>query len=31
MAPAKYVAEDSFVRHQWEERPMVLGRLDAAV
>jgi hypothetical protein len=24
MAPAVYVAEDGLVRHQWEERPLVL-------
>ena len=24
MAPATYVAEDGLVRHQWEERPLVL-------
>jgi hypothetical protein len=29
MAPAAYVAEDSLVGHQWEERPLVLKRLDA--
>jgi hypothetical protein len=28
MAPAAHVAEDSFVGHQWEERPLVLRRLD---
>jgi hypothetical protein len=31
MAPAAYVAEDGFVRNQWEERPLVLGRLNAPV
>ena len=31
MAPASYVAEDGLVLHQWEERPLVLGRLDAPV
>jgi hypothetical protein len=31
MAPATYVAEDDLVRHQWEERPLVLGRLHAPV
>jgi hypothetical protein len=31
MAPATHVAEDSLVRHQWEDRPLVLGRLDASV
>jgi hypothetical protein len=24
MAPATYVAEDGLVRHQWEERPLIL-------
>jgi hypothetical protein len=24
MAPAAYVAENGLVRHQWEERPLVL-------
>jgi hypothetical protein len=24
MAPAAYVAEDALVRHQWEERPLIL-------
>jgi hypothetical protein len=24
MAPAAFVAEDSLVRHQWKERPLVL-------
>jgi hypothetical protein len=28
MAPAAYIAEDGLVRHQWEERSLVLGRLD---
>jgi hypothetical protein len=28
MAPAAYVAEDGLVRNQWEERPLVLGRLS---
>ena len=28
MAPATCVTEDGLVRHQWEERPLVLGRLD---
>jgi len=28
MALAAYVAEDSFVGHQWEEKPLVLPRLD---
>jgi hypothetical protein len=27
MAPAAYVAEDGLVGHQWEDRPLVLGRL----
>ena len=27
MAPAAYAAEDGLVGHQWEERPLVLGRL----
>jgi hypothetical protein len=31
MASATYVAEDVLVGHQWEERPLVLGRLDAPV
>ena len=31
MAPATYAAEDGLVRHQWEERFLVLGRLDAPV
>jgi hypothetical protein len=26
-----YVAEDGLVGHQWEERPLVLRRLDAPV
>jgi hypothetical protein len=29
MAPAVYVAEDGLVGHQWEERPLVLWRLEA--
>ena len=29
MAPAEYVAEDGFIGHQWEKRPLVLWRLDA--
>jgi hypothetical protein len=29
MAPAAYGAEDGLVGHQWEERPLVLRRLDA--
>jgi hypothetical protein len=28
MAPDAYVAEDSLVRHQWEERSLVLWRLN---
>jgi hypothetical protein len=28
MAPAAYVAEDGLVGHQWEERTLVVGRLD---
>jgi hypothetical protein len=28
MTLAAYVAEDGLVGHQWEERPLVLGRLD---
>ena len=31
MAPATYVAEGGLVGHQWEERPLVLRRLDAPV
>jgi hypothetical protein len=31
MAPAAYIAEDGLVGHQWEERPLVLRRLDAPV
>jgi hypothetical protein len=27
MASAIYVAEHGLVEHQWEERPLVLGRL----
>jgi hypothetical protein len=29
MAPAAYVAEDGLVGHQWEEKPLVIWRLDA--
>jgi len=29
MAPGAYVAEDVFVGHQWEERPLVLWKFDA--
>jgi hypothetical protein len=29
MAPDIYVAEDGLVWHQWEGRPLVLGKLDA--
>jgi hypothetical protein len=28
MAPASYVADDGLVMHQWEERFLVLQRLD---
>jgi len=28
MAPEAYVAEDVLVEHQWEEKPLVLPRLD---
>jgi len=31
MVSAAYVAEDVLVRHQWEEEPLVLPRLDAPV
>jgi hypothetical protein len=31
MAPAAYVAEDGLVRHQGEERPLVLWKFDAPV
>ena len=31
MAPDIYVAEDDLVRHQWEERPLVLCRFDDPV
>jgi hypothetical protein len=31
MTPAAYVAQNGLVEHQWEERPLVLGRLDAPV
>jgi len=31
MALAAYVAEDGLVSHQWEQRPLVLPRLDASV
>jgi len=31
MASAAYVAEDGLVRHQWEEKPLVLPRLDPPV
>jgi hypothetical protein len=30
MAPATYIAEDVLVK-QWEEIPLILGRLDAPV
>ena len=26
MAPAAYIEEDVLVSHQWEERPLVLGK-----
>ena len=29
MAADSYVAEDGLVGHQWQERPLVLRRLDA--
>jgi len=29
MAPAAYVAQDGLVGHQWEEKPLVLPRLDS--
>jgi len=29
MAPATYVAEDGLWGHQWEQKPLVLGSLDA--
>jgi hypothetical protein len=31
MAPVAYVSEDGLVGHQWEERSLVLRRLDAPV
>ena len=31
MAPPAYVAEDGLVVHQWEERPLVLRRLEMRV
>jgi hypothetical protein len=31
MVLAAYAAVDGLVRHQWEERLLVLGRLDAPV
>jgi len=31
MATSVHVAEGSLVRHQWEERSLVLSRLDAPV
>jgi hypothetical protein len=31
MAPAAYVAKDGLEGHQWEERPLVLWRLNAPV
>jgi len=31
MAPAAFVTDDGFVGHQWEEKPLVLPRLDLPV
>ena len=31
MATAPYLAEDGLIGHQWEERPLVLWRLNAPV
>jgi hypothetical protein len=31
VSPVAYVAEDGLVGHQWEERPLVLGRSYASV
>jgi hypothetical protein len=31
MAPSAYVAEDGLFQYQWEERPLVLWRLNAPV
>jgi hypothetical protein len=31
MAPATYVAEDSLVRYQWKEKPLVLWEFNAPV
>jgi hypothetical protein len=31
IASAVYVAEDGLIRYQWEERPLVLRRLDVPV
>jgi hypothetical protein len=31
MAPAAYVAEDGLVGHQWEERSLVLWKLQTPV
>jgi hypothetical protein len=31
IALTAYIAEDSLVRHQWEERPLILRRLVALV
>ena len=31
MSLVAYVAEDGLLSHQWEERPLVLGRLYALV
>jgi hypothetical protein len=29
--PAAYIVEHGIIGHQWEERPLVLGKLDAPV
>jgi len=31
MAPAAYVADDGLIGHQWEEKALVLPRLDPSV
>ena len=31
MAPAPYVVEDSLASYQWEEQPLVLGRVNVPV
>jgi hypothetical protein len=31
VAPPAYITEDVFVDHQWEEMPLVMGRLNALV